>query len=244
MARAGETGDPKAKGRRAFFRAGAISLAGALVLAGALTGLAAAGLTIEPAAADAAKTPAAKPKPPAKAKSAAAKPKDSGLHDPLGGFATDPNEPIDIEADALEVQDKLHTATFSGNVIATQGQTKLRSDRLRANYGPVAGAKPAGAGSSPQIREIYATGNVHVLSKDDQSADGDWAQYTVADRKIVMGDKVVLRQGKNVIRGTKLFIDLNSGRSRIVGASEAGSPKTGATGRVKALFQPPPKEKK
>jgi lipopolysaccharide export system protein LptA len=85
---------------------------------------------------------------------------------------------------------------------------------------------------------------VHVLSKDDQSADGDWAQYDVASRKIVMGDKVVLRQGKNVIRGTKLYIDLNSGKSRIVGAAEAGSSKTGATGRVKALFTPPPKEKK
>ncbi|MDR3499802.1 MAG: lipopolysaccharide transport periplasmic protein LptA [Parvibaculum sp.] len=235
MARTGKTGDLKAIRLREMFRAGAV----ALTLGGLLAGSA---VVLAPAAAVADEPQPAK-KPMAKPAQKAAAPAENGLHDPLGGFATDPNEPIDIEADALEVQDKLQTATFTGNVVATQGQTKLRADRLRANYGAAPGAKPV-AGGHPQIREIYATGNVHVLSKDDQSADGDWAQYTVAERKIVMGDKVVLRQGKNVIRGTKLFIDLNSGRSRIVGSAEAGSAKTGATGRVKALFQPPPKEKK
>ncbi|HEX7775703.1 MAG TPA: lipopolysaccharide transport periplasmic protein LptA [Parvibaculum sp.] len=233
--------DPKATGRKAFFRRGTVALIGIMALGGGV------GAAVTPAAAEtAAPAPKATAKPAAKP-TVKAKPSmatGSGLHDPMSGFATDPNEPIDIEADALEVQDKLQTATFTGNVIATQGQTKLRADRLRANYGAAPGAKPAGAGNHPQIREIYATGNVHVLSKDDQSADGDWAQYTVAERKIVMGDKVVLRQGKNVIRGTKLYIDLNSGRSRIVGGAEAGSSKTGATGRVKALFSPPPKEKK
>lgn len=159
-------------------------------------------------------------------------------HEPFGGFATDPDQPIEIEADTLEVEDKRQTATFIGNVVATQGTTKLRADRLQASYAPDA------SGERTQVREIYATGKVHVLSKDDQSADGDWARYTVADRHIVMGDNVVLRQATNVIRGTKLFIDLNTGRSRVIGGAEATKGEKGATGRVKALFQPPPKAKK
>ncbi len=157
--------------------------------------------------------------------------------DPLSGFATNPDAPIEIESDSLEVQDQQHQATFIGNVVATQGGMKLRSDRLKASYAQ-------GTGGKTQIQEIVATGNVHVMSKDDQSADGDWARYVVAKRNILMGDKVVLRQGKNVIRGTKLTIDLATGRSKIIGGAEAGTAKTGATGRVKALFQPPPKEKK
>jgi lipopolysaccharide export system protein LptA len=59
-----------------------------------------------------------------------------------------------------------------------------------------------------------------------------------------MGDTVLLRQGKNVIRGTKLFIDLNSGRSRVAGGAEAGTEKPGSNGRVKALFQPSQEPKK
>jgi lipopolysaccharide export system protein LptA len=202
----------------------ALGLAGAPLFAG-----------LAPTAAGAAETappmPAAKP---AKSK-AAAKPAPAG---PLGGFATDPNEPIEIEADNLEVEDKRQTATFIGNVVAVQGATRLRSDRLQASYAPGAN------GGKTQVREIYATGKVHVTSKDDQSADGDWARYVVAERRIVMGDTVLLRQGKNVIRGTKLFIDLNSGRSRVAGGSEAGTEKPGANGRVKALFQPSQEPKK
>lgn len=210
------------KGRKIGTRKGGVRA----VFAGlALAALAGAPLcaTFVPAAAAAAE-PAAKPvaKP-------AAKPTSSN---PLGGFATDPNEPIEIEADALEVEDKKQTATFIGNVLAVQGATKLHSDRLQATYAPDA------KGGRTQVREIYATGKVHVLSKDDQSADGDWARYVVADRRIIMGDRVVLRQGKNVIRGTKLFIDLNTGRSRVSGGAEAGKPEEAGNGRVKALFQP------
>lgn len=179
-----------------------------------------------PGDAVAAEAPA--PKPDQKAKATAKPASDS----PLGGFATDPNEPIEIEADSLEVEDKAQTATFIGNVITVQGQTRMRSDRLQASYAP------DGKGGKTQIREIYASGAVHVLSKDDQSADGDWARYVVADRTIVMGDNVVLRQGRNVIRGTRLFIDLNSGRSRVTGGTVADGEKPGANGRVKALFMP------
>ncbi len=157
---------------------------------------------------------------------------------PLEGFATNPNEPVEIEADKLEVDDKSQTATFIGNVVAVQGMTRLRADRLKATY------SPAKQGERTQVRQIIATGRVHVLSKDDQSADGDWARYDVVGRTIVMGDKVVLRQGQNVIRGTKLTIDLNSGRSRVSGG-HGGETATGAgNGRVKALFQSssPPKQ--
>ena len=182
-------------------------------------------LVLMPDSAAAAETPAPKPD---KAKTVAKPASDN----PLSGFATDPNEPIEIEADSLEVEDKAKTATFIGNVITVQGQTRMRSDRLQASYAP------EGEGGKTQIREIYASGAVHVLSKDDQSADGDWARYVVADRTIVMGDSVLLRQGKNVIRGTRLFIDLNSGRSRVTGGAVADGEKPGSNGRVKALFMP------
>ncbi|MGB3810627.1 MAG: lipopolysaccharide transport periplasmic protein LptA [Parvibaculum sp.] len=207
------------RGRQGLLAATAL----AVCLAGGMVGT---GFVPSAEAAESAAKPVAKP---------AAKP---AANNPLGGFATDPNEPIEIEADSLEVEDKRQMATFIGNVLAVQGETKLRSDRLQANYAPNAN------GERTQVREIYATGKVHVLSKDDQSADGDWARYVVADRTIVMGDNVVLRQGKNVIRGKKLFIDLNTGRSRVAGSAEAGTTKPGATGRVKALFQPSNEPKK
>lgn len=178
----------------------------------------------------------------------------------LMGFATDPDAPVQIESDTLEVHDKEHTAIFIGNVLTVQGETRMRSDRLKANYAPsgqqAAAAAPAAeepvegeeeaaqstsllSGPGSKIKDLYASGNVHVLSKDDQSADGQWAHYTVEDRKIVMGDDVVLRQRTNVVKGTKLFIDLNTGQSRIVGGATVDA--TQKKGRVRALFESPPK---
>ena len=43
-------------------------------------------------------------------------------------------EPIEIAADALEVQQDKRTATFNGNVNATQGTMVMRADRLVVTY--------------------------------------------------------------------------------------------------------------
>jgi len=175
---------------------------------------------------------------------------------PLEGFATDPDAPIEIESDRLDVNDQAQTAIFSGNVVSKQGDTIMRSDSLKAVYKRMPGAPEtesaaeaddgeeiADAGASPlggrtQITDIYAYGNVHVTSKDDQSANGQWAHYVVATRNIEMGDQVVLRQKANVIRGAKLYIDLNSGKSRV-----ASSTSSTGTGRVKGLFLPSSEDK-
>ncbi|GAK45369.1 cell envelope biogenesis YhbN [Tepidicaulis marinus] len=147
----------------------------------------------------------------------------------LGGFSNNPDAPIEIEADSLEVEQNQKTATFIGSVHAVQDTMQLTSDRLIVTY-----ADKAGGGN--EITQINARGNVHILSENDQSADGNWAIYDTAKRVINMGDDVVLRQGPNVIRGKKLFIDLNTGQARV--DAGAGTGEEGGSGRVKGLFQP------
>ncbi|ABS61817.1 Cell envelope biogenesis YhbN [Parvibaculum lavamentivorans DS-1] len=149
----------------------------------------------------------------------------------LGGFRTDPDKPIEVEADSLEVEDTKSTATFIGNVRVAQGEIRMKADRIVVFYAP---RSSNGSG----IERLRATGNVFVSSPDEQSASGEWANYLIATREIEMGDAVVLRQGENVIRGAKLFVDLNSGRARVVGGGTGVSGETGGTGRVKGLFQP------
>ena len=148
----------------------------------------------------------------------------------LGGFRTDPDKPIEVEADALEVQDSKHTATFIGNVRVVQGDIRMKSDRLIVYY------SGGGQGGGSRIEKIAATGNVLVSSPDEQTASGEWANYMVATRRIEMGNSVVLRQGENVIRGSTLQVDLNTGHARVSGG--AGG-ENGGNGRVKGLFQPP-----
>ncbi|NIJ40729.1 lipopolysaccharide export system protein LptA [Parvibaculum indicum] len=151
----------------------------------------------------------------------------------MTGFANEPDAPIEIESDRLEVADKKGTATFAGNVVVVQGDVRMKADRLTVFY-----VNKQGNGGN-RIERIRATGSVHVSAPDQQSASGNWAEYQVATRRINMGDSVVLRQGENVIRGTRLFVDLNSGESRVTGGNSSGGTENGGNGRVKGLFQPP-----
>ncbi len=148
-------------------------------------------------------------------------------------FAPDSDEPVDIEADRLEVFDDRKVAIFSGNVIVRQGDLEMRAPRLEVDYlgggGPGAGASVApGAG---QISRISAVGGVEIISAD-QTARGDRAVYEVDSQTIRLSGNVVLAEGENVLRGTELIVDLATNSSRLV------SDASGTGGRVRGLFVP------
>ena len=52
----------------------------------------------------------------------------------MGSFKTDPNAPIDIEAEQLDIDDHKQTATFRGDVQAVQGTFSIRTPELAATY--------------------------------------------------------------------------------------------------------------
>ena len=148
------------------------------------------------------------------------------LNTPLGGFAKNNKEPIDIEADQLEIRQKQNIAIFSGKVNVKQGKFTLQSARLVVKYQSTG---KAGEGKR-EISKLDATGGV-IVTSDTQSATGDWASMDMKKNTIVMGDNVVISQGSNVIRGSKVLVDLNTGYSRIISGNKTG-------GRVKAIFKP------
>jgi len=148
------------------------------------------------------------------------------LESPLGGFAKDNKSPIDIEADELEIRQKQNIAIFSGKVNVVRGKFRLQSARLVVKYRTTG---KAGAGKR-EISKLNATGGV-VVTSETQSATGDWATMDMKKNTIVMGDTVVISQGDNVIRGSKVLVDLNTGYSRIISSNKTG-------GRVRAIFKP------
>lgn len=161
----------------------------------------------------------------------------------FGGFSGKSNEPINIEADALDVLDGKKIAIFSGNVKAVQGKMTMRSKLLKVKYsGDQAGAadpfvtKPGADGkkkSGSQITSIRAEGKVLLESGDDQTATSDWAFFDVIKQTVTLGGDVVLSQGGNVLKGDKLIIDLKTNRSRIVNLGDGSKPQ-----RVRGLFVP------
>jgi lipopolysaccharide export system protein LptA len=99
------------------------------------------------------------------------------------------------------------------------------------------GAQPAGVGingdNGTQISKIEARGDVVITSDQDQTTTSDWALYDVPAQLVTVGGNVVLVQGKNVLKGDRLVIDLKTGESRFENPGDTGTP-----GRIRALFMP------
>jgi len=141
-------------------------------------------------------------------------------------FKTDPNAPIDIESDSLDVNDNSKQAVFRGRVQAVQGEFHMQTVEMTALYTGQAGlaagadaaksAPGADAKAGAQLNKIEARKGVIITSKD-QKVTGQWADFDVkSNTAVVGGDEVILTQGKNIVRGTRLLIDMNTGEARVV----------------------------
>lgn len=145
------------------------------------------------------------------------------------GLGVSSDDPIQFEAESLEVREQDQMALFTGNVVVRQKNTVLKTDKLTVYYeGSAQGggqqAAPAGQGAQ-QVRRLEASGKVLVTS-GPQTASGENAVFDTKANTIVVTGNVVLTQGDNVIRGPRLVVDINSGKARMEG------------GRVQMLIEP------
>ncbi len=168
---------------------------------------------------------------------AAAQSAMSGVPNAMQGFSQNRDQPIQIEAASLEMRDKKKEATFAGNVKVIQGDTTMTSKSLVVFYdsGSAPAAAPApnakganakaaksasmqaaspGPGGSSSIRRLEAKGNV-VVTQKDQVVTGETAVFDTKANMITMLGGIVLTQGKNVLRGDRLMVDMATGVSRV-----------------------------
>lgn len=138
----------------------------------------------------------------------------------LGSFKSDPNAPMEIEADTLDVHDASKKAIFNGDVWVRQGGMVIRSDELTAFFSGQSGLGLTSSGDDPsskgaaQIQRVEARRHVLITSKDGQSASADWANFEVKANTAVMGGNVIVMRGKDMAEGPRLKIDLTTGMYR------------------------------
>jgi lipopolysaccharide export system protein LptA len=140
----------------------------------------------------------------------------------FSGFDTGSGDPIQIEADRLEVHDAEKVAVYSGNVRVRQGGTLLEAPKLSVFY---TGEATVNGAPGSAVSRIEAGPDVTVRSKD-QTARGSHAVLDMMRDLITLTGDVVLTQGPNVVRGDRLVVDLNSKQGRMEG------------GRVQTLITP------
>lgn len=136
------------------------------------------------------------------------------------------NAPVDVTADRIEVQDRANRALFVGNVHVRQASLTLDTARLTVAYSSAGGI---------QIQRLDASGGV-VVRSPSETARGNFGVYDLDRRLITLIGDVVLSRGGSRINGSRLVIDLVSGRA-VVDGGPAGVGQSG--GRVTGHFTVP-----
>lgn len=138
----------------------------------------------------------------------------------------DSNAPVDVTADRIEVQDRADRAIFAGNVHVRQANLTLDTQRLTVAYSSAGGI---------QIQRLDASGGV-VVRSPSETARGSFGVYDLERKLITLVGDVQLSRGDSRINGSRLVIDLNSGRA-VVDGGPAGIGQSG--GRVTGRFTVP-----
>jgi len=118
---------------------------------------------------------------------------------------------VSITGDNFSVDDNAHQATFDGNVVVTNADIKLTSDKVVASYGE---------GGATNISSFEATGHVKIVTKD-QTATGDKAVFDPKKRILTLTGNVLVDSKTGQVHASDLVVDLVK-RTSVFSAGKAG----------------------
>ena len=131
-------------------------------------------------------------------------------------------DPYTVDAGKLDYLEKDGKLIYSGDVIATQGATKVKGSTMTIYL------DKSGNGSDRQVRRIEMKGPVTVV-QNGKIGVGDSGLYDKAENKWYLLGNVTLTEGTDVTQGDKLIYDLSNSTALV---------DAGKQGRVKSIFTP------
>ena len=133
----------------------------------------------------------------------------------FGGIKADTGAPVEVTADTLKVDQATGQATFTGNVLIGQGPMRLSAKAVTVRYGQ---------GGQQQIEALTASGGVTLVNGTD-AAEASEAVYDVAGGTIILSGDAIVTQGKDVLAGDRIEVNLRNGSASVAG-------------RVRTVLQP------
>ncbi len=150
----------------------------------------------------------------------AAEKKAFPLGKPGKGDSPSSAEPLRVTSQQLEADNKNLVITFTGNVVARQGEMTIYADAAKVFYEK----KEEGN----EVREIVATGNVKIL-QGERVATGQKAVFYNQEQKIVLTGQPRVWQGKDMVSGDKITVLLEEDKSLV---------ESGPDRRVEVILYP------
>jgi len=161
-----------------------------------------------------------------------------GLVAPVMGLSTDRDQPIEIEADFVEIEDELGVAVYRGNVIVTQGTMRFTGDILTVTYT-----------SGQEIKEFLLEGQpAHFKQRpdnEDKDIEGEslHMRYEVQKDLVHLIEKAKVTQRGQIYTGHRAIYDrrrniLTAYRAEPGEVGTSGQPIPLDQGRVRIIIPP------
>jgi lipopolysaccharide export system protein LptA len=128
-------------------------------------------------------------------------------------LAQDAGGAVDITAGEMEILETDKRAIFRGNVVAKRPSDTIACEEMIVNYVDV---KQADGSSNTEVDKIDCKSAVSITTST-QKITGNLAVFMLRQNKLEVTGNVKVVQGKTVLRGPKLLVDLKSKRTKMVG---------------------------
>jgi lipopolysaccharide export system protein LptA len=153
-----------------------------------------------------------------------------------GAFAekADRDKPINLEADKVTLDDNQKVSVFEGNVVLTQGTTKITANKITVRQEKDGNQKATAVGKPATFR----TKRDAVEEFVDGSAER--VEYDAKTDKVELFTNAWLRRDKDEVRGNYVSYE---GTTEFYQALGGGAPNANSSspGRVTVVMQPKPK---
>jgi lipopolysaccharide export system protein LptA len=153
------------------------------------------------------------------------------LASPVHAEKADRDKPVNLEADAVTLDDIKKVSVYEGNVVLSQGTMMLRADRVQVTQNAGGLDKVAATGRPVAFRQ--------KIDGRDEFIEGfaNRIEYDSGKSQLELIGEAQLRRGSDELRGAQISYNANTEFYKVVGQPDAKTP----AGRVRAVIRPKPR---
>ncbi|MGP1716956.1 MAG: lipopolysaccharide transport periplasmic protein LptA [Methylophilus sp.] len=147
---------------------------------------------------------------------------------------SDREQPIELEADTVSVNDAKKISTYTGNVILNQGTLQIKADKMivREDQDGFQHSTCIGSPSTPTTFKQKRTGKNEWMQ-----GSGQRIEYNGRMDKVQLYTNAWVKRGEDIVTGDYISYDANAEYAEVIGGTKA-NPNGTANSRVKAIIQP------
>jgi len=144
----------------------------------------------------------------------------------------DREQPINLEADAVTVNDAKKTSIYTGNVILTQGTLIIRGDKLIVREDKDGFNHSTSFGNPTTFKQKREGKNEYI------EGSGQRIEYDARMDKVQLYTKAWVKRGEDIVHGDYISYDANAEFAEVIGGGDKAAAEGAPKGRVRAVIQP------